>query len=71
MQPPASHTGAIVGLGIGSAAATIAIGLLMHRHAGNGSGPLIDTGWQFEMVLESPLSVDAESVAAAAALRAQ
>jgi len=67
VQPPASHTGAMVGLAIGGAAAAIAIAVLGHQHHGSG-GNLFDTGWQFEMVLESPLSVDAENVAAAAAL---
>jgi hypothetical protein len=66
VQPPASHTGAVVGLAIGGAAAAVAIVLLGHSHAGS-SGVLFDTGWQFEMVLESPLSVDAASVAEAAA----
>ena len=66
VQPPASHTGAVVGLAIGGAAATVAIVLLGHYHRGS-TGVLFDTGWQFEMVLESPLSVDAASVAAAAA----
>ena len=66
LQPPASHTGAVVGLAIGGAAATVAIVLLGHYHRGS-TGVLFDTGWQFEMVLESPLSVDAASVADAAA----
>jgi hypothetical protein len=66
VQPPASHTGAIVGLAVASAAAVIAVAVLGHRH-GASNGVLFDTGWQFEMVLESPLSVDAASVAAALA----
>ena len=64
LQPLPSHTGAIVGLGVGGAAAVIAIAVLTHYHRGS-SVVLFDTGWQFEMVLESPLSVDAASVAAA------
>lgn len=66
VQPPASHTGAVVGLAVGGAVAAIAIAVIRHQHGGS-SGALFDTGWQFEMVLESPLSVDAASVAAAAA----
>jgi hypothetical protein len=65
VQPPASHMGAVVGLAVGGAAAMIAIAVLGHRHLGS-SGVIFDTGWQFEMVLDSPLSVDAASVAAAA-----
>jgi hypothetical protein len=67
IQPPSSHTGAVVGLAVGGAAAVIAIAVLGHRHLGS-SGVLFDTGWQFEVVLASPLSVDAASVAAAAAV---
>jgi uncharacterized 2Fe-2S/4Fe-4S cluster protein (DUF4445 family) len=55
-----------VGLAVGGAAAVVAIVVLEHHHRGN-SGVLFDTGWQFEMVLESPVTVDAASVAAAAA----
>jgi hypothetical protein len=66
VQPAPSHTGAVVGLAVGGAAAVVAIVVLEHHHRGN-SGVLFDTGWQFEMVLESPVTVDAASVAAAAA----
>jgi hypothetical protein len=65
LQPPASHTGAIVGAMVGSAVAGIVAIVLMAHHQGGGSTVLFDTGWQFEMVLESPLSVDAASVDAA------
>jgi hypothetical protein len=62
--------GTVVGVAIGATAAgTIAIVLLNRRHYGS-NGVLFDTGWQFEMVLQSPLSVDAASVAAAAAVAA-
>lgn len=67
VQPPSSHTGAIVGLAVGGAAASAAIVILDRRHAGSG-GVLFDAGWQFEVVLASPLSVDVASVAAAAAI---
>jgi hypothetical protein len=40
--------------------------VLMARHGGGGTGVIFDTGWQFEMVLDSPLTVDAASVAASA-----
>jgi hypothetical protein len=67
VQPPASHMGAVVGLAVGGAVAVVVTTVLLARHQGGGSAVLFDTGWQFEMVLESPLSVDAASVAAAAA----
>jgi hypothetical protein len=60
--------GTVVGITVGTVAAgTAALVLLARRHNGS-SGVLFDEGWQFEMVLQSPLSVDAASVAAAAAL---
>ena len=64
LQTPASHVGTVVGVAVASAAAAIAIPLILLRHGG-GRVVLFDTGWQFEMVLNSPLSVDAASVAAA------
>jgi hypothetical protein len=66
LQAPASHIGAAIGIGIAATAAGIAIPLILIHHGGGGGGVLFDTGWQFEMVLESPVSVDAASVAAAA-----
>lgn len=65
VQPPASHMGTIVGVGIGAAAAGVVTMILMAHHNGGSSGVLVDTGWQFEMVLEAPLSVDLASVAGA------
>jgi type IV secretion system protein VirB10 len=60
--------GAIAGVAIGVSVAG-AVGLvLLNRHSGRGSGVLFDAGWQFEMVLQSPMSVDVASVAAAAAV---
>jgi len=64
LQTPASHIGTVVGVAVASAAAAIAIPLIL-LHRGGGRVVLFDTGWQFEMVLNSPLSVDAASVAAA------
>jgi len=64
LQPPASHIGTAIGLGVAAAAAGIAIPLILIHHGG-GTVVLFDAGWQFEMVLNNPLSVDAASVAAA------
>ena len=58
VQPPASHIGAVVGVGIGAAVAGVVAMILMAHHNGGSSGVLFDTGWQFEMVLETPLSVE-------------
>jgi len=65
IQAPASHLGAAIGIGIAATAAGIAIPLILIHHGGGSGGVLFDSGWQFEMVLESPVSVDAASVAAA------
>ena len=65
IQPPPSHLGVILGVAVGSAVAGIVAIVLTARHRGGGNGVLFDTGWQFEMVLQSPLTVDAASVAAA------
>lgn len=63
---PGSHIGTVVGVAVGGAVAMIVTIVLVARHQGGGNDVLFDTGWQFEMVLQSPLSVDAASVAAAA-----
>jgi len=64
--PPHSHIGLAIGLTVGSGVAIIATALLFHHRGGN--GVLFDAGWQFEMDLQEPLSVDAANVAAALAL---
>jgi type IV secretion system protein VirB10 len=62
---PGPHIGTVVGIAAGAAAAGIVTIVLMTHHGDGGGGVLFDTGWQFVMVLQSPLSVDAASVAAA------
>lgn len=66
-QPPSPHFGAAIGAGIGAMAAGIVVAVLLARHGGGGNGILFDTGWQFEMVLKSPVSVNAASIAGAVA----
>lgn len=67
MQPPGPHFGAALGAGIGAVAAGIVVAVLLARHGGGGNGILFDTGWQFEMVLKSPVSINAASIAGAVA----
>jgi len=57
--------GTITGITVGVTVAAIVAIVLLGHHQGGGNGVLFDTGWQFEMVLQSPLTVDAASVAAA------
>ena len=69
--PPLPHTGpsmgTMIGIGIGITAAGIVTGLIYMHHLGaRGAVLAFDAGWQFEMVLESPLSVDAATAAASA-----
>ena len=66
LQAPASHIGTAIGIGIAATAAGIAIPLILIHHGGGSGGVLFEAGWQFEMLLESPVSVDTANVAAAA-----
>jgi hypothetical protein len=71
MQPPTQplgpHFGAAIAAGVAAMAAGIVVAVLLARHGGGGNGILFDTGWQFEMVLKSPVSVNAASIAGAVA----
>jgi len=66
LQAPASHIGTAIGIGIAATAVGIAIPLILIHHGGGSGGVLFEAGWQFEMVLENPVSVDAANVAEAA-----
>jgi hypothetical protein len=63
---PGPHYGPIIGVAAGSAAVTILAVVFGHRHRYDNA--LFDSGWQFEMVLQSPLLLDADKVAAAIAI---
>jgi hypothetical protein len=62
---PGPHIGAAVGVAGGVAAAVIVTTILLHRR--QGVETVLDAGTQLEMVLENPVSVDADRVAAAVA----
>jgi hypothetical protein len=62
---PGPHIGAAVGVVGGVAAAAIVTAILLHRR--QGVETVLDAGTQLEMVLENPVSVDADRVAAAVA----
>ena len=66
LQPlPGPHFGTVVGLGIGLAAAGIIGGILWSRHL---RGDVVfDVGSPFEVVLDSPVSLETDRVSAAAA----
>lgn len=67
VTPPPSHIGLAVGLSVGLVVATVVSAVLLSRLHGGGDAILLDAGWQGEMALQSPLTVDAASVAAAVA----
>jgi hypothetical protein len=62
---PGPHYGPIIGTAAGAVAAMVVLAILAHRHRGDYA--LFDAGWQFEMIMQSPLSLDAERVTAAMA----
>jgi hypothetical protein len=57
---PAVVTGAVLGGGVG----ILAITLYMAHHRGTADFVLFDNGWQCQMVLSTPLTLDASRVAA-------
>jgi len=61
---PGPNKGLVVGLGVGSAAAAVVAAVILGRR---GRDLYMRAGWNFEMVLANPLSLDAEKVAAAVA----
>jgi len=58
----------VIGISVGATAAFL-VGMLLyaHHHANSTDFVLYDAGWQFQMVLDSPVTLDAAQVAAAAA----
>ena len=65
LKPVGPNIGTVVGISLGATAAVVVTLVVLGRHHGGTTAVLFDTGWQFELVLQSPLSVDAASVAAA------
>jgi hypothetical protein len=59
----------LAGIGIGATAGIVVLCLaISHHRAATADYVLFDTGWQFQMALEEPLTLDARQVSAAAAL---
>lgn len=63
---PALVTGAVLGGGVALMVAMLAVA----HHRGSPDYVLFDNGWQFQMVLQSPLTLDAGQVASAAGMLA-
>jgi hypothetical protein len=66
LKNPGPPIGAVVGAAVGITVAGAIGAVLWARHHAGSSGVLFDTGWQFDMVLKSPISISAADVAAAA-----
>jgi hypothetical protein len=59
--------GEIIGIGIGGLAAVIIATVLVARHHQNQNDIYLNAGSQIELILQAPLTLDAESIAAASA----
>ena len=59
--------GTIAGVAVGVIAAAVVTAVVLGRHRGRDGDTLFDTGYQFEMVLQTPLFLDGANVAAAVA----
>lgn len=69
--PPLPHEGpnpaVVAGAAIGGTALFVVLAFVLgHRHAANTDYVLFDSGWQFQIALQQPLTLDASQVAAAA-----
>ena len=63
--PPLPHSGPSTGLIVGGVVGTVAVGVLALVFAGHhrGNGVLFDSGWQFDIALQTPLVIDLGSAA--------
>jgi type IV secretion system protein VirB10 len=62
---PGVLAGIGIGAGVGILVLTLAIG---HHRAGSTDYILFDSGWQFQMAIQEPLTLDGSQVSAAAAI---
>jgi len=62
---PGPNKGVFIGIGVGLAAAAVLGAVLASRAGGGSNGSILfDTGWQFNMVLNNPLTLNAASATA-------
>lgn len=71
-QPSLPRVGpnpAVIGGAVGGGMLALIIGMVVyaHHHANNTDFVLYDAGWQFQMILDSPVALNAGQVAASAA----
>ncbi|HTX41851.1 MAG TPA: hypothetical protein VMD25_08495 [Acidobacteriaceae bacterium] len=66
--PPLPHVGPpmgpIIGATFGGVGVLVVLAVLSHRHHGTADYVLFASGWQFDMVLNAPVTLDAGRVAA-------
>jgi len=67
LHHPGPSVGTIAGIGLGVGAAVVITAVILGRRHGGTGGVVFDTGWQFEMVLQSPLTLDAARATAGVA----
>ena len=61
--------GTLAGIGIGASVGILVLSLAIgHHRVGSADYILFDAGWQFQMALQMPLTLDAAQVSAAAAI---
>lgn len=60
---PQSHVGLFIGLSVAAAVATVLMAVLLRHHRGAGEAVLFETGSQFEVVLNTSVSIDAARIA--------
>lgn len=60
---PQSHVGLFIGLSVAAAVATVLMAILLRHHRGAGEeAVLFETGSQFDVVLNTPVSIDAARI---------
>ncbi len=57
-----NHFGLAIGIAVGVMVGTLVAVILLRHYRGNGGPVLFDPGWQFQVVLKQPASIDAARV---------
>ena len=72
IPPPLPHVGPsrglVIGVGLAALGGVLVAAILLTRHQQAQSDIYFEAGWKFDLILQAPLIVDADSVAAAAAI---
>ncbi|MGA2421183.1 MAG: hypothetical protein ABSG69_13970 [Candidatus Acidiferrum sp.] len=70
--PPLPHVGPsrglVIGVGLAALGGVLVATILLTRHQQAQSDIYFEAGWKFDLILQSPLTVDADRVAATAAI---